>query len=140
MSMFIRRLSCLSSFTRAMFTHRKIFSSSFAISAARVELTGTTRATTCVYSACAARPLGGFFQLLESTCLGEVRVFQELLDFVLRNVLDLGLPRVDYRQFLGINIKTRDFVPCFGEAQRQRRMDVTAANDPNLELGAFEKF
>ena len=60
MSMFIRRLSCLSSLTSAMFTQRKMFSSSLAISAARVELTGTTRATTCAYSACAARPLGGF--------------------------------------------------------------------------------
>src|SRR5579871_2065855 len=58
--MFMRRLRSLSSFTSAMFTQRKMFSSSLAISAARVELTGTTLATTWAYSACAARPLGGF--------------------------------------------------------------------------------
>ena len=47
MSIPMRRPSCLSSFTSAMFTQRKIFSSSFTISAARVELTGTTRETIC---------------------------------------------------------------------------------------------
>ena len=36
-----------SSFTRAMFTLRKMFSKSFTISAACGEETGTTRSTTC---------------------------------------------------------------------------------------------
>ena len=41
----IRRHSIFNSLTKAMFTQRKIFSRSLVISAARVELTGTTRAT-----------------------------------------------------------------------------------------------
>ena len=59
MSRPMRRQSCFSSFTSAMFTQRKIFSSSFTISAARVELTGTTFETICAYNATAARPLAG---------------------------------------------------------------------------------
>ena len=56
----MRRLSCFSSFTSAILTQRKMFSSSFTISAARVQLTGTTFDTICAYIAAAARPLGGF--------------------------------------------------------------------------------
>src|SRR5579875_2270276 len=52
--------SSLSSFTSAIFTQRKIFSSSLVISAARVELTGTTRATICAYRLAAAFPLAPF--------------------------------------------------------------------------------
>ena len=44
MSMPMRALSIFSSFTSAMLTQRKMFSSSLAISAARVVLTGTTLA------------------------------------------------------------------------------------------------
>ncbi len=55
----MRRQSCFSSLTSAMFTQRKIFSSSLTISAARVELTGTTFETICAYSPAAARPLAG---------------------------------------------------------------------------------
>src|SRR5689334_23764781 len=47
MSMPMRSPNSFNSLTNAMFTQRKMFSSSLAISAARVELTGTTRATTC---------------------------------------------------------------------------------------------
>ena len=43
----MRRQSCFSSFTSAMFTQRKMFSSSFTISAACVQLTGTTFDTIC---------------------------------------------------------------------------------------------
>src|SRR2546430_2389989 len=138
MSMFIRRLSCLSSLTSAMFTQRKMFSSSLAISAARVELTGTTRATTCAYSACAARPLGGF-KLLDVVGRAEVLAVDELLDLVLRNVLDVGLAGIEHGHLAGIGIESRDFVPRFGEAHRQGQADVAAANDSHFELAAFEK-
>ena len=67
MSSPIRRQSCFSSLTSAMFTHRKMFSSSFTISAARVELTGTTFETICAYIPAAARPLAG---LIPPTTLG----------------------------------------------------------------------
>jgi len=39
----------------------------------------------------------------------------------------------------GIGIESRDFVPRFGEAQRQGQADVAAANDSHSELAAFEK-
>ena len=60
MSMPMRMPSIFSSFTSAIFTQRKMFSSSLVISAACVELTGTTLATICAYSDAAARPEGGF--------------------------------------------------------------------------------
>ncbi len=63
----------------------------------------------------------------------------ELLDFGLGNVLDVGLAGVEHRDFLGIGVKSGDFVAGFGEAQTQGEADVSAANDGYFELGAFEK-
>src|SRR5439155_1441306 len=48
-----------SSFTRPIFTARNVFSSSFTISATRVEVTGTTVDTTAAYKAAAASVLAG---------------------------------------------------------------------------------
>jgi hypothetical protein len=47
MSMPMRSAMTFISFTRPMFTARWMFSSSFAISATRVELTGTTVSIAC---------------------------------------------------------------------------------------------
>ena len=47
------------SLTRPMFTARNVFSSSFTISATRVELTDTTRSTVVAYKALAASVLAG---------------------------------------------------------------------------------
>jgi len=63
----------------------------------------------------------------------------ELLDFGLRDVLDVGLARVEHGHFLGIGVKSSDFVARFGEAQAQGEADVSASHDANFELGTFEK-
>ncbi len=53
----------------------------------------------------------------------------ELLDLVLRNVLDVGLAGIEHGHLGGIGVKSRDFVPRFGKAQRQRQAHIAAAND-----------
>ncbi len=81
----------------------------------------------------------GFPHLREIVACAEVPAVDELLDLVLRNVLDVGLTGIEHRHFVGIGIKSCDSVPRFGEAQRQGQADVAAANDSHFELGAFEK-
>jgi hypothetical protein len=58
-SMFIRSHISASSLTRPMFTARNVFSSSFTISATRVELTGTIVSMAVPYSAAASREQSG---------------------------------------------------------------------------------
>ncbi len=82
----------------------------------------------------------GFFQFLEIVGRAEMPAVDELLDLVLRNVLDVGLSGIEHRHFVRINIKPRDFVPRFGEAQCQGQADVAAANNSHFELGAFKEF
>jgi len=81
----------------------------------------------------------GFLQLLEIVGRAEMPAVDELLDLVPRNVLDVGLAGIELGHFVGIGIKSRDFVARFGEAQRQGQADVAAANDSHFEVGAFEK-
>ncbi len=64
----------------------------------------------------------------------------ELLDLGLRDVLDVGLAGVQHGHLFWIGVESGDFVARFGEAQAQREADVSAANDGDFELGAFEKF
>ena len=63
----------------------------------------------------------------------------ELLDFGLRDVLDVGLARVEHGHFFRVGVKSGDFVAGFGKAQPQGEADVSAANDGDFELRAFEK-
>jgi hypothetical protein len=68
----MRSETCSSSFIMAMFTQRKMFSSSLVISAARVEVTGTTVSMQCEYIATAARRQAG---VTPPTTLGVLRVW-----------------------------------------------------------------
>jgi hypothetical protein len=65
-----------SSFTRPMFTLRKVFSSSFTISATRDVDTGTTRSTHCPYSAAACSVQRG---VMPPTTFGMLRVVKVAL-------------------------------------------------------------
>src|SRR5260370_1311376 len=86
MSMFIRKLSCLSSLTSAMFTQRKIFSSSLAISAAPALYTQVVAREVPVRSTRAA----GMAKLLENIfrCL-HIALVNELKQLSLRMNIDI---------------------------------------------------
>ena len=79
-----------------------------------------------------------FFELREIGGGAKVPAMDELLDLISRNVFDVGLATIEHGHFLGVRIKSRDFVPCFGKAQRQRQAHVSAADDCHFELCAFE--
>src|SRR6266481_6371770 len=64
----------------------------------------------------------------------------ELLDLILRDVLDVGFAGIEHGHFVRVGIKSRDFVPRFGKSQRQQQAYIAAADDGYLQLGAFEKF
>src|SRR4029077_5947588 len=64
----------------------------------------------------------------------------ELLNLVLRNMLDVGLAGIEHLDLLGVGIKSGDFVAGFGEPQAQGQADVSTADDGNLQLAAFEEF
>src|SRR5262249_27081831 len=80
-----------------------------------------------------------FFQLRGVAGRGKVAAVDELLNFRLRDVLDVRLSGVEGVDFLLIGVKAGDFVSGFGETQRQRQAHVAASDDSYFELGAFEK-
>ncbi len=63
-----------------------------------------------------------------------------LLNLGLLDVLDVGLARIEHRNFFGIGIESSDFVAGFGKAEAEGKADISAANDADFKLGAFEEF
>src|SRR5215471_3309541 len=97
----------------------------------------------------------GFAPLIEGSrnadeyCVGVFKPFEirggyemtaddELLNLVLRDMLDIRAAGIKHAHFVRIGIETCDFVPRFSEAQRQRPSDVSAADDRHFKLRAFE--
>jgi hypothetical protein len=64
----------------------------------------------------------------------------ELLNLVLRNVLDVGLPAVQLFDFYRVGVKPGHAMPGFGKPQPQRQSHVSASNNSDAELRALEKF
>ncbi len=64
----------------------------------------------------------------------------ELLNFVLRNVLDVGLPAVQLFDFCRVGVKPGYAMPGFGKPQSQRQSHVSAPNNSDAELRALEVF
>ena len=63
----------------------------------------------------------------------------ELLNFVLLNVFDVGLAGVQHGDFCGVGVKASDFVACFSKAKRERKTNVTTSDNSDFQLRAFEK-
>ena len=70
----------------------------------------------------------------------EMLGLHELLNFVLRNVLDVGLAAVQLFDFYRVGVKPGDAVPGFGKPQSQRQSHVATADNPDAELRALEVF
>ena len=70
----------------------------------------------------------------------EVLAVDVLLNLGLLDVLDVGFARIEHRNFLGIGVESGDFVAGFGKAKAQGKADISAANDADFQLSAFEKF
>ncbi len=82
-----------------------------------------------------------FFQLLEIGGGAEMFAIHKLLNLGLLDVLDVRFAGVEHGEtFLEIGIETRNSVPGFRKAQRQRQSHIAAANDAYFKLGAFKKF
>jgi hypothetical protein len=64
----------------------------------------------------------------------------ELLDLGLLDMLDVRLPGIEHVHFVRIGVESRDFVARFRETQGQRQSNVSAANDGDFQLSAFEEF
>ena len=62
----------------------------------------------------------------------EMAAVDELLNFILTDVLDIGLARIEHGDFGRVGIKTGDFMAGFGKAQGQGQTHVTAADDSNF--------
>jgi hypothetical protein len=58
----------------------------------------------------------------------------------LRDMLDVRLSRIEHVHFIRVGVESRDFVARFRETQCQREANVSAANDGDFQLSAFEKF
>ena len=63
-----------------------------------------------------------FFELGKIGSGAEMAAVDELLNFDLRNVIDVGFPVVKHGNLGRIGVKAGDFVAGFYEAQRQRRI------------------
>jgi hypothetical protein len=70
----------------------------------------------------------------------EMAAVHELLDFRLRDVLDVGPASIQHANFFWIGVKTSDLVTGFGEAEGEGEADVTTSNDGDFQLAAFEEF
>ena len=81
----------------------------------------------------------GLFELRKIRGGTKVSANHELLDLILRNMLDIRAAAVEHVHFVRIGIKTGDLVTRLGKAQGQREADVTAADDRHFELGTFEE-
>src|SRR5579859_1302817 len=81
-----------------------------------------------------------FLELGKIRGRAKVPGIDELLDFRLRDMLDVGFAGIEHRHFVRIRIETRDFMPRFRETQRQRKSNVSTADDGHLQLGALEEF
>ena len=64
----------------------------------------------------------------------------ELLNLVLRDVLDVGLAAIQLLDFSGVGVKTGNAVASFGKPQSQRESYIAAPNNSDAELRAFEIF
>src|SRR5580704_13493802 len=64
----------------------------------------------------------------------------ELLNFVLRNVLNIGLAAVQLFDFCRVGVKSGYAMPGFGKAQSQRQSHVPTTNNSNAKLRALEVF
>src|SRR5205823_7478548 len=82
----------------------------------------------------------GFSQLGEIRGGAEVLADDKFLDLIWRNVLDVRPAGIEHGNLIRVGIETDDLVTRFGKAQGQRQADVAAADDPHLEVGAFEEF
>ena len=71
----------------------------------------------------------GFLELGKIGGGAEVAAVDELLNFGLLDVLDVGFAGVEHGNFGGIGVKAGDFVAGFCEAQRQGQAHVTATDD-----------
>ncbi len=80
-----------------------------------------------------------FLQARKIRSRAKMPAIDELLDLRLRNMLDIRPPRIQHVHFVGIGIESRHLVPRFRKTQRQRQPHVSASNDGDLELGAFEE-
>src|SRR4029077_18933365 len=58
----------------------------------------------------------------------------------LRNVLNVGLPAVELLDFSRVGIESGDAMPSLGKSQPQWESHLSAANNSDAELRAFEKF
>ncbi len=63
-----------------------------------------------------------------------------LLDSGTGDVPDVALALIELLDLAGIGVEANHAVPSFGKAQSQGQPDVTAADNPDFELRAFEKF
>src|SRR5579885_244306 len=82
----------------------------------------------------------GFLQFGEIRGGLEMAAVDELLNLILRNVLDIGFARIELGDLGGIGIETGHFVPGFRKAQSQGKSHVATADDGDFELRTFEKF
>ena len=70
----------------------------------------------------------------------EMLGLHELLNFVLRNVLDVGLAAVQLFDFGRVGVKPGYAMPGFGKPQSQRQSHVSTPNNSDAELRALEVF
>ena len=64
----------------------------------------------------------------------------ELLNLVLRNVLNVGLAAVQLLDFRRVRVKAGDAVSGFGEAQPERQSHISTTNNSDAKLRALKIF
>jgi hypothetical protein len=55
-------------------------------------------------------------------------------------MLDVGFSCVEHAHFVRISVESRDLVASFRETQSEWQSHISATNDGDLQLSAFEKF
>jgi len=62
----------------------------------------------------------------------EMTAVDELLDFGLLDMLNVGLAGIQHGDFRGIGVKAGDLVASFGKTERQGKSYVTASDNSNF--------